>query len=148
MSTAHSLKRSVVVPDAGSLITSHYPACTLPNYHWHTPSWLRHTTTLNHGNVCVTGDGASNIYYCAPIVPSAFAMGPVDPANLSHRSCFRVRHEPADAADYTDDNACFVCYEYVHLSISPPPFYPFLLSFPLDHCPLSAIVAIRKTFGS
>ncbi|KAF8194131.1 hypothetical protein BJ912DRAFT_1040832 [Pholiota molesta] len=62
-------------------------------------------------------------------------MGPVDPANLSHRSCFEVEHEPPGTADCTDDNTCFVCYEYFYLSISPPPFYSFSILFSIRPLP-------------
>jgi hypothetical protein len=34
-----------------------------------------------------------------------------------------------------DDNASFVCYEYVHLSISPPPFYSFFIILPIRPLP-------------
>ncbi|KAF8170069.1 hypothetical protein BJ912DRAFT_1048070 [Pholiota molesta] len=81
-----------------SLITSNYPACTptqLPL------AYAFLATPHNLESRKRVACPMLGISHSMLIVPSAFAMGPVDPANLSHRSCFGVRHEPTDAADYT-----------------------------------------------
>jgi hypothetical protein len=48
-----------------------------------------------------------------------------------------------------DDNACFVCYDFVRLSISPTPFYSFFIIFlirPLP--PVTPSYEFEKTFGT
>ncbi|KAF8170068.1 hypothetical protein BJ912DRAFT_156488 [Pholiota molesta] len=68
-------------------------------------------------------------------------------ANVSHRSCFQVRHEPVDAVDYTDDNACFVCYGCSPFNFSTTIVY---LLYPLSYssiAPCQPSSEFYETFG-